>query len=82
MLAYGYKPSDLMQIYALDVLDFKRGLAARLTYEQDVIFLAAEIAHGTKVRKTKNERNTYSPKIREMIEKADLKDKKAGLING
>lgn len=82
MLAYGYKPSDLMQIYALDVLDFKRGLAARLTFEVDVLYTAAEIAHGTKVRKPKNERRTYSPKIREMIAQADIKDKKEGLING
>lgn len=86
-MAYGYKPSDLMQMRAIDVVDFFKGLRARLKGEYKLLFDAAEmagmLATGQYRRKSGEiERTNYSPKIRDMIAEADERDRKLGLING
>jgi hypothetical protein len=86
MLAYGYKPSDLMQISALDVVDFFKGHRERLKMEIKLLFDAAEmaglLATGNYRRPPKQEdvRTRYSDKTRELIEKADRKDREQGKI--
>lgn len=79
LLAYGYKPADLIQITAQDVFDFHKGLSARMNVEWEQMITAAEVAAGTKVRK-KKEMRRYSNKVRQMIEEQDRKDRELGKI--
>jgi len=80
LLAYGYKPLELMQITALDVLDFKLGLYARLDQEVNILYTAAEIAAKTKARVSGSQQEKYSPHVRKMIEEADKRDRLAGKL--
>lgn len=70
-----------MHMYALDVLDWKRGMDKRLEYEMNLLYTAAEIAAGTKVYKPKRKEKTrYSDKVRDLIDKADALDRQLGKI--
>lgn len=86
MLAYGYKPSDLMQMTALDVVDFFRGHRARLEMEIKLLFDAAEMAGMLATGKFKrsrpvtNEQRHYSERTRQLIDEEDRKDKEKGKI--
>ena len=85
MLAYGYKPSDLVQISALDVVDIVTGLRQRLDNEIKIMYNAAEMAGMLatgKYRRSSSgpERTTYSDKIRKMIAEQDKKDLSTGKI--
>jgi predicted dithiol-disulfide oxidoreductase (DUF899 family) len=81
-LAFGYKPPDLIHVFARDVLDWKRGRSAQLEYEANLLFTVGEIAAGRRDRPIRKEkiRKTYSDQTRKLIEQADKLDKQRGKI--
>ena len=80
-MAFGYKPRDLIHVYAQDVLDWKRGLESRYEYDTHILYTAAEIAAGRRDRPSKNKaRSKYSQKFRDLIAQEDRKDKEKGKI--
>jgi hypothetical protein len=81
-MAYGWKPIDLVQASAQDVVDFFKGHRERLQNENDRVYDVVELIVKGKYRPKRQqlERTRYSDKVRKMIEEQDKKDIAAGKI--